>query len=199
MAWSFGDSFDLYATPADMVNGYWDSISGSYAFLAGRFAGSRGLSVPAQTSPLVKASNVNDSVHHIVVSFEQTGAISGGNTGALLILSDGATIQCYVAFRSDGAILLISRSGSTLDTYPGAFPASSTWYAFEFEIVINSTTGSWAVRKNGNAVNDHALGGLNTRGSANNYANKLTVQGTSVGIGTHVIDDLFWQSGAGNR
>ena len=25
MAWNFGDSFDLYATPVDMVNGYWDS------------------------------------------------------------------------------------------------------------------------------------------------------------------------------
>jgi hypothetical protein len=196
MAWSFGDSFDLYATIADMVNGYWDSISGSYALVTGRFAGSRALSVPAQTAQLVKTSNVNDPVHHIVFGFEQTAALGSTSTGVLFVLYDGSTIQCYVGVRGDGSMQLFSSTGTVLDTYTGAFSVVSTWYGFEIEIVVNNTTGSWAVRKNGNNVNDHALGGLNTRGSSNNYANKLYVQGTSIGVASHVIDDLFWQSGA---
>ena len=65
-------------------------------------------------------------------------------------------------------------SGSVLATFTGAVPAASTWYAFEFEVVISATTGSFAVRKNGNNVNDFSATALNTQGSANAYANKLT-------------------------
>ena len=69
-------------------------------------------------------------------------------------------------FRSDGAILLTTGSagGPTLATYTGAFPITNTWYAFEFEVVINNTTGRFRVRKNGNTSDDFDSGAvLNTR------------------------------------
>jgi len=199
MAWNFGDSFDLYAASADMINGYWDSqVTPANQFLqAGRFAGSRAL-VLAGASSLVKSSGVNDPVHHFVVSFQQTAAISGSSLGNYFTLFDGATAQCSIVFRSDGAILLQSGAvgGTTLATYTGAFPLVSTWYAFEFEIVINNTTGSIAIRKNGNTVNDFFLGSLNTRPtSTNNYANKLQI-GQNTLVNAQAFDDLFWQSGA---
>jgi hypothetical protein len=47
-------------------------------------------------------------VHHIVCAFQQTAALTGTTLGMYLQLSDGATNQCCIVFRSDGAILLTS-------------------------------------------------------------------------------------------
>lgn len=207
MTWSFGDSFDLYATTADMANGYWDSIGGGggYALVAGRFSGSLAISMAsAGHLTATKNSGANDAVHHLIVAYQQTTALSGSVLGFCLELYDGATAQCTIGFRQDGAILLKSgipstdSAGSgavTLATYTGAVTAINTWYAFEFEVVINNTTGSFSVRKNGNTVNDFTATGLNTRNSANNYANKLVFD-VYWGAATYLADDLFWQSGA---
>ena len=197
MAWSFGDSFDLYAAAADMANGYWDSVGGTPGFVAGRFAGSQALAWLSTTYSLTKSSAINDAVHHLVVSFRQTAAISGTTLGSYFELFDGATAQCSVVFRSDGAILLTSGgpAGTTLATYTGAFPVVNTWYAFEIEVVINNTTGSFSVRKNGNTVADFTATALDTQSSANAYANKLTV-GMQVAVSAQHIDDLFWRSDA---
>src|SRR6185436_13829308 len=116
-----------------------------------------------------------------------------------LQLLDGTTIQCSVVFRSDGAIILTSGGvlGTVLATYSGAFPVGSTWYAFEIEVVVNNTTGSITVRKNGSTSADFTLGSLNTRGgTANNYANKMQVACGAGGAINQQIDDLFWRSDA---
>jgi len=200
MAWSFGDGFDLYAAPADAINGYWDS-GGSFVnttLATGRFAGSRAFNIQNNAGSLTKSSGVNDAVHHIVCAFLQTATISGTTVAGGFQIFDGATVQCSIHFRSDGAILFYSGTagGTLLDTYTGAFPLANTWYAFEFEVVINNTTGSWAVRKNGNSVNDHSLGSLNTRGgTTNNYANKLLL-GMWTTLNGQTFDDLFWRSDA---
>jgi hypothetical protein len=198
MTYNFGDSFDLYAAPADMANGYWDSGANvaNWTLAAGRFSGSRGITFNA-ASNLVKSSAVNDAVHHLVVSFQQTSVLTGTNLGGYIQLLDGTTAQCSIVFRSDGAILLTSGgpAGTVLATYTGAF-LSATWYGFEFEVVINNTTGSFSVRKNGNSVNDFTATALNTRGgTTNNYANKLTLA-MQTNVSGHIADDLFWQSGA---
>ena len=200
MTYNFGDSFDLYAVPADAINGYWDSSGsiGGLNLVAGRFTGSRALQPNALAAAnLIKASSVNDAVHHLVCSAETTSTLTGATLGVTMTLFDGATPQCSVVFRSDGAILLTSGlgTGTVLATYTGALTAQTTWYGFEFEIVINATTGSFAVRKNGNSVNDFTATGLNTQNSANAYANKMQVGG-GAGNANFVIDDLFWRSGA---
>src|SRR4029077_17141029 len=138
MAWSFGDSFDLYAASADAANGYWDSITGpaNLGFTSpGRFSG-QALRMLGTSANLVKSSGINDAVHHLVVSFRQTSAITGSTLGAYLQLFDGATGQCSIVFRTDGAILLTSGgpTGTILATYTSAFPVTNTWYAFEFEV-----------------------------------------------------------------
>ncbi len=202
MTWNFGDSFDLYAAAADAFNGYWDSGSNG-GLTTGRFTGSRcwiNNSVANNSVALAKSSGVNDAVHHIAVSFMQGFTISGTSLVTALQLLDGTTGQCAIVFRSDGAILLTSgtASGTTLATYTGAFPVINTWYAFEFEVVINNTTGSFKVRKNGNTSDDFSATSLNTRPtSTNNYANKLQlVGGPNAGVGAQQYDDLYWQSGA---
>jgi hypothetical protein len=137
-------------------------------------------------------------VHHINVAIQQTSAITGSTNGAWFTLSDGATAQCTVVFRSDGAILLVAgiSSGTVLATYTGAITASSTWYGFEIEVVVSNTAGSMTVRKNGNPSNDFASPtNLDTAATANNYANRLGI-GNSSGSTPQHLDDFLWRSDA---
>jgi hypothetical protein len=199
MAFFFGDGFDLYATMAD-ITGYWDASSvnaSSSNIVAGRFTGSRAINASGGgASRFEKASGSNDAVHHIVLAIQQTQALSGTQLNNFFTFFDGATAQCSVVFRNDGTILLTSGGpgGTILATYANAVLLVNTWYAFEFEVVINNTTGSIAVRKNGNPSNDFFLGSLNTRASANNYANKIQFGQSFGGSSPQNVDDLLWRS-----
>lgn len=205
----FSDSFDYYATIAEMGNGYWDAATtGTNASLTtGRFTGSQAYGVGAITTGTVllyKSSGSNDQTHHIVCGFEQAVGLSGTVSGMALTFLDGTSAQCSIVFRSDGAILLTSGagSGSTLATYTSAFSAN-TWTAFEFEVTIDNTAGVFRARKNGNTVNDFQATNLNTRaGTTNSYANKLqiafTTNTTPLNVtNTQLIDDLLWFSATG--
>jgi len=199
MAWSFGDGFDCYANGVDAANGYWDTSAANWALSASptRFGVGRALQTSSTGVYLSKSSGQNDSVHHFVVAYYTQSAITGSTLGLYLQLLDGTTGQCAVVFRSDGTILLTSgtAAGAILATYASAFTAISTWYAFEFEVVVHNSTGSFKVRKNGNPVDDHSTTGIDTAGgTANNYANKLQV-GQQAG-GSQYFDDLFWRSDA---
>src|SRR5678815_3999579 len=113
-------------------------------------------------------------------------------------LSDGATSQCTVVFRSDGAILLSAgaSNGAVLATYTGALTATNTWYQFEIEVNVSNTNGYMNVRKNGNPSNDFSSAtNLDTSANANNYANRLTV-GQGISGTNQSIDDLYWRSDA---
>src|SRR5215467_8651093 len=112
MTYCFGDSWDLYAASTDMTAQYWDSMIGSsanFTLPAGRFTGSQCLHMAVLSSSIQKISTVTtDPVHHVVLAFRQTAALSGTALGLYFTLFDGATAQCSVVFRSDGAILLTS-------------------------------------------------------------------------------------------
>jgi hypothetical protein len=199
MAWIFGDGFDVYATVNDPVAGYWDSGAvASMTLGVGRFTGSQCIrSNNNAVTHLVKSSGVNDAVHHIICAYNQTAVLSGSNVGWFLQLSDAATNQVCVCFRQDGAILLTSATylGTVLATYTGAVTAANTWFAFEFEVVIHPTAGSFTVRKNGNPANDFTATSLNTRPGTNSYANKLSI-GVGGGINVCQLDDVLWRSDA---
>jgi hypothetical protein len=199
MSFFFGDSFDLYAQMSDATAGHWDGASlnpNSTSLAVGRFSNSRAWFISSSLTTLIKTSNQNDAVHHFIVAFMST-SITATNLGFYIELFDGATAQCSVVFRSDGAILLTSGgpTGTMLATYTGAFTANNVWYAFEIEVVVNSTTGSITIRKNGNPNNDFFLGSLNTRNSANNYANKIQL-GEASNMNTMYVDDFLWRSDA---
>ena len=200
MAYTFGDGFDCYAVPADAYAGYWDSgNSGGASLVAGRFTGSQCLQM--QSSGIVyllKNSGANDAVHHIVCAYRQTASLSGTLLPLYFQLSDGATNQVCIVFRSDGVILLTSATatGTVLATYSGAVTAANTWFAFEFEVVISPTVGRFRARKNGNTSDDFDSGAtLNTRPGTNAYANRLTI-GFNNTLSFQQIDDILWRSDA---
>lgn len=196
---AFGDGFDCYAALADMGAGYWDSaVTIGVGLVAGRFTGSQCYNNPgtATGSLLTKSSGQNDALHHIVCAFRQTAVLSGTTLCYYFQLSDGATNQVCIVFRSDGTVLLTSATpgGTVLATYTGAVTAANTWYAFEFEVFISPTAGYFNARKNGNTTNDFTSAtNLNTRPGTNNYANKLTV-GSSSAVNAQSLDDLLWRS-----
>lgn len=191
--WVFGDGFDCYAAVADMDDGYWDSISNvaNYSIITGRFSGSQGLASTAGN--MLKTSGSNDEVHHISVAIQQTAAITGSTLGWWFTFGDGATNQCSVVFRSDGALLLAAgaSNGTVLATYTGALTASNTWYQFEIEVRVSNTAGYMTVRKLGNTSADFTSAtNLDTSANTNNYANRLTIGGAA----SQQIDDLLWRS-----
>src|SRR5215472_16801575 len=133
--YAFGDSFDLYNAVGDLAT-YWDATSASIAFVTGRFSGGQAIQANAgvsQFSVINKNSGQNDAVHHIVCAVQYTSALTGSGINHAFTLSDGATAQCSISFRSDGAILLASGNptGTVLATYTGAVAAIIQWYAFE--------------------------------------------------------------------
>lgn len=202
MAFFFGDGFDLYAAPANAIVGYWDGGNADASIVTGRFSGSRAFQVgnlgSTTTAMLLKNSGSNDAIHHLNFSIYATQALSGTNIYTWFTLLDGGSAQCSIYFRTDGAILLTSGNagGTVLATYTGAITAINVWFTFEIELVINNTAGSITIRKNGNPANDFSATGLNTRaGTANNYANRLTV-GSGTSGSNHYIDDLLWRSDA---
>lgn len=203
VAWAFGDGFDAYREIGDAILGYWDSGTTANSALgqlnSGRFIGSRSLFMgtggSATVATLVKSSGSNDTTHHISVAhIARVGALSGTATGWWFTFSDGTTAQCSIFFKNNGDIILAAgtSTGSVLATYSSAFTAN-VWNYFEFEVVINNSTGSFKVRKNGNVSDDFSATGLNTRASANNYANKLSVGALNTSSGG-TIDDLLWRS-----
>jgi len=202
VSYIFGDGFDCYAASADTLSGYWDAgtMSG-VSLVVGRFAGGQALriAVVSTLNILIKSSTANEAVHHVSVALRQETSLSGATLCTALQFVDASTVQCSIVFRSDGTILLTSGtfSGSTLATYAGAVGALNTWVQFEFEVVINNTTGSFKVRKNGNTVDDHSTTGINTRGgTANNYANKLVLLNNQTNLNPQQFDDLLWRSDA---
>src|ERR1041385_3776275 len=209
MAFTFGDSFDFYSTTTgttDALQGYWDggsmSVGNNCLLNTGRFSTSLALASAASIVAYVfKNSGSNDAVHHINVAFIQTVGLSSNILGMYIQLLDGSTGQCAIVFRTDGVILLTSgtASGSTLATYTPAF-SSNVWTAFEFEVVINNTTGSFTARKNGNTSADFTATGLNTRGgTSNNYATRLQLGLNSSTTpmnnnSAQKFDDVLWRS-----
>jgi hypothetical protein len=193
--WVFGDGFDLYAVAADLTAGYWDSGSVLVSLSPGRFAGSRSIQSASSGPYLVKSSNSNDTIHHIVCAYQQASVLSGTNLGYYFTLGDSATAQVSIVFRQDGAILLVAGAptGTVLATYPNAVTQASSWFAFELEVVIHATAGSFTVRRNGNPSNDFTIGSLHTAQTANNYANRITI-GVNNSIASIFIDDFLWRS-----
>jgi hypothetical protein len=196
MPWAFSDGFDCYTNSTDMALGYWDTCNTQQAFPAGRFPGGRAVQISGTGPNFVKSSGANESVHHINIAayFLQSPGAST-NVQNYIQLLDGVTPQCTIAFLNNGGIALLSggTAGATLATYPAGMIVT-TWSAYEIEVVVHNSTGSFKVRKNGNPTDDHSTTGIDTAGgTANNYANKIAF-GLVNGSPTMYLDDFYWRS-----
>jgi hypothetical protein len=196
MAWLVADGFDYYGSAADLARSVWDSVTvfGSFSTPLSRFGTGQCLT-NFGNAILQKNLASNETTLFLALAYYRPGAQSGTTAEAYWQLRDGATPQCTVVFESSGSIVLKSgtQSGTVLATYASAF-AQDVWTHFQVKVVINNTTGSITVRKNGSATDSFSATGLNTRGgTANNYANVVSINGGT--SNTPYMDDVLMYSG----
>jgi hypothetical protein len=198
MAWIVGDSFDYYGNAADIARSVWDSAT-IFGSLNGTATVTRFGTGQCLTNfgnlVLQKTLASNETTLFLAIAYYHPGALSGTTAETYWQLRDGATAQCTVCFESGGNITLKSgtQSGTVLATYGSAF-AQDVWTHFQVKVVINNTTGSITVRKNGSATDSFTATALNTRGgTANNYANVVTINGGTSNV--PYMDDVLIYSG----
>jgi hypothetical protein len=203
MAWIVGDSFDYYATAADIARSVWDSYTASIIALDTtfrRFGTGQAVKMGTIASAAVtKNIPTNEGTLFAALAYYHNNVLSGTNADFYIQYRDGATAQCTVVFESSGNIVLKSgtHTGTVLATFTGAF-AQDVWTHFQVKVVISNTAGSMTIRKNGQTSDTYASAtNLNTRGgTANNYANVIAVgtQGSAAAQNAY-FDDLFFYSG----
>lgn len=199
MALIIRDGFDFYGAPADAGQNYWDVVDSSQGTLSSttRFGVGQSYGFPlgsgSGATTLEKAWGSNETTVFFVFSFFYGSTLSGSTQFEALRIYDGSTVQCSISWATDGALRFYRGDLSTLlGTYSGAFAANS-WVQMQIKVVINNTTGSFEVRKNGNTSDDFSLTGQNNRSSANNQANKANFYKVNASPTNNLlVDDMAW-------
>ena len=111
-----------------------------------------------------------------------------GPTNSIILLRDAGTAQLSVYSNTSGN-LVVYRGGTIIATSTSSVLSVDVWYYLEFKATINNTTGAYEVRLNGSTVTGLSATGVNTRQTANNYANEIMLsQGNASG---NRFDDLY--------
>jgi hypothetical protein len=121
---------------------------------------------------------------------------SSSNQFCINCYDTGAHLQCSIATRSNGSIIVTTAAnggGSILATFNNVF-TSFQYIHYQIKLVINNSTGSVSIRRNGNTSNDFSATGLNTRsGSTNSYINLIQLNG--FGSNNTYVDDFYMFTG----
>jgi hypothetical protein len=186
MALLFYDGFDYYAT-ANFPQRYtaagsdWDVVAA-----IGRFgtSGARQTSGAAPTLSKTLATNYATLIAGVACS---RSAIAGTNP-IIFAFFDGSTEQVSVRIAATTGLVGVYRNGTLLAN--SSFAVSTGVYFYvELKSTIHNTTGTYDLQING--VNVLSATGVNTRGSANNFANRLVLGSTNNISGTITLDDLY--------
>jgi hypothetical protein len=201
MAWIVGDGFDYYGALADVGRSVWDAVQtgGLSLSTTTRFGVGQSIRWDTTIPPfLQRTMSTNEATIFLAFAFYQDNALGGVGTGFNLQLKDGATTQCSVIWQPDGAIVvrLGGTGGTVLATFPAAF-AQTVWTHFQVRVVIHPTAGTVTIRKNGAASDTFTATGLNTRSSANSYANVIVLSSSMSITPKHYSDDVLLYSGSG--
>jgi hypothetical protein len=109
-------------------------------------------------------------------------------------LMDGATQQVYMSIVG-GLLRLYNGSGALLATSE-LLVNRYIWRYFEFSCTVHNTAGACRLKLDGQEVWN--ISGVNTRNSANNYANAVTVGTGNTNTTNDGIDNLVIMDGTGS-
>lgn len=209
MARLFADGYDMYSTAADLVLGRWNTFNlsnNNLTLLSGaqtQFNAGQALSLSWIGSSLgaVFDTHTNEATVYFSIRFRKRGTSGPATDGTYLGFVDGAVTQCSILFASDNSIQVFSGdpSGTQLGLVTTAF-AINTWDSYQGKVVINNSTGSVEIRKNGSSSPLISLSSVNTRGgSTNNYVNGINLVGYHNWweYSDHDYDDLWFNNASG--
>lgn len=184
MALLFCDSFDHYGSAEQLLK--WTGTLGNLATGPSASAvrsGSQGYRVSAQTGgqSVYKALGANYTT--LICGFAVKTNVLDGST--MFGFYDGGTNQIDLLM---GTNLAIRRNGTTLAT--GATVLSTgVFYYVELKVTFDNSAGSYELRING--VTELSASGIDTTGSANNFANRIALLNSANSTTAHDFDDLY--------
>jgi hypothetical protein len=204
MAFLFCDSFDPYGSTNDMTTrydvaslGFNPALSSSTPFGTGQCLA---LTPDISTAVLQKGWGSNEPTIYFSVRLKMNFISSGGSSSYFyLSFCDGSTAQATIRWNTDGSISLYSGgpSGTLIANLTGAF-ALNTWDSWQGKVVINNTTGSIELRKDGATADTYSYTSQNTRGgTSDNYANTFQYGVSGSYNDSILIDDFFLNSASG--
>jgi hypothetical protein len=199
--WIVGDGFDYYNTSADIARSVWDSviavpnINDPNSGIPPRFLPGQAINVFSAATVCVK-NFANATTLFVVFAAYRPGGLTGLTAELFFKFFDGATPQVTIVMQSNGDMLLKrgDETGTVVATYPAAF-VQDVWTHFQCRVVIDPAAGTFTVRKNGVPTDSFSAGGLNTRVTANSFANSFAFGNQS--FVAWRLDDILLFSGAG--
>lgn len=199
MAYIFSDSFDFYSNSSTALTteysyGGWSS-SGSQSGATSsvtRFGTGKSFYSGYYYGSTITKTGLDPSTATVFVNFSfRANTITGGTDGLMAItLTDTGVDQCTISCLENGSIVLRRGgvAGTVVATYANAFTAG-VWNNFQCKVKIDSSTGTFDVRKNGSGSSDYSATGLNNKGGSNAYMDGLVV--AIVGSTNNYLDDLY--------
>lgn len=185
----FVDSFKHYATADILLK--WSAFGGSTTIASGGRNGGNCLRLPTLGNVSKTLDNQATWICGFAFKIDQNPS---GAALSLIAFLDSTTVQMNVQINTNGT-LSVTRGGTILTTTGSAVPLN-TYQHIAFKATIHNTTGSYELRINDAAVLSGS--GINTRTSANNYANVIRIgQQTNLGA-TTLVDDFYLFDGTGS-
>lgn len=201
MAKLFCESFDKYGATADLTAGKWNTATGGSFVTAANtaFSVGQGYHLVGITINANFETGTNETTIYFSIRYKLNQTTGVSTNHMQFQFRDGTNVQCTIDFARDLAIRVYSgtSAGTLLATATSAF-APTTWDSYQGKIVINNTTGSVEIRKNGSStpITGLNLTNVNTRaGSTNNYVNNFLLVNDAGNIAE--VDDIWLNSDNG--
>lgn len=152
MALLFIDGFEQYASQATVSRGGWaiGSTLAGVPVTGRQGAGSRAVRLAFSSTGYLRRSLLGN-YSSLVFGFAYYAQATVSSHDALLTYSSDGNEQIILRVVAGGE-LAVYRGSTLLATSSGANLTADTWHYIEFKFTINNSTGSYAVRLNGNNV-----------------------------------------------
>jgi hypothetical protein len=197
MALVFMDGFDHYAT-ADLAKKGWNVTGNPVIHITAGRRGTGAFNSGASNSYWISRTLlVNYPTLIAGFAFSPNGTFPVGTSARILEFMDGSTTQCSVWLNFDGT-LIATRATTIIGQTTAVIPSSGFTY-IEAKFTFHPTAGTVDLRMNGLSV--LSLSGLNTRNSANSFANRVLLGQYASSQSNSFYDDFYLcdSSGAVNN
>ena len=184
----FADSFDTYASAADMINlGKWTGTS--FPAIVG--TGSTRFNYGQSMQLAATNHNVNkDGLPNSSNTFVFAVTVFAAPSAAGVVFRESGAAQCSIVWETNGNITV--RTGNFNGTVAATFTAgivANTWHQFQIKVIVHNTAGEVHIRMDGQTTDTWAATAINTRGgTANLYINGFMLTEVS---GTIYFDDIM--------